>query len=115
MRFCRSFLPWYNTEHRHGGIAMLTPDDVHHGRAPETLAQRKRTLEAAWASHPERFVRGIPTAGLLPEEVWINPPATSIAGEIAHQSANSGASKALTGSGGERANHRGSADAGRVE
>ena len=32
--FCRSFFPWYNTEHRHGGIAMLTPDDVHHGRAP---------------------------------------------------------------------------------
>ena len=29
--FCRSFFPWYNTEHRHAGIAMLTPDDVHHG------------------------------------------------------------------------------------
>ena len=26
--FCRSFFPWYNTEHRHAGIAMLTPDDV---------------------------------------------------------------------------------------
>ena len=31
--FCRTFFPWYNTEHRHGGIAMLTPDDVHHHRA----------------------------------------------------------------------------------
>ncbi len=46
--FCRSF-PWYNAEHRHGGIAMLTPDDVHHGRAQAVLTQRKRTLQAAWA------------------------------------------------------------------
>ncbi len=75
---CRSFFPWYNTEHRHGGIAMLTPDDVHHGRAPERLAQRQRTLEAAWAAHPERFVRGIPKTSPLPEAVWINPPATTL-------------------------------------
>ena len=36
--FCRSFFPWYNTEHRHGGIVMLTPDDVHHGRAHSVAA-----------------------------------------------------------------------------
>ena len=24
--FCRSFFRWYNAEHRHGGISMLTPD-----------------------------------------------------------------------------------------
>ena len=52
--------PWYNTEHRHAGIAMLTPDDVHHHRAPDVLAQRGRTLQAAWALHPERFVHGTP-------------------------------------------------------
>ena len=50
--FCRSFFPWYNTEHRHAGIAMLTPDDVHHHRVPDVLAQRGRTLQAAWALHP---------------------------------------------------------------
>jgi len=80
---CRSFFPWYNTEHRHGGISMLTPHDVHYGRAPAVLAQRQRTLEAAWAAHPERFVRGIPKPSPLPEEVWINPPATSTTGGIA--------------------------------
>ena len=58
--FCRSFFPWYNTEHRHAGIAMLTPDDVHHHRAPDVLAKRGRTLQAAWALHPERFVHGHP-------------------------------------------------------
>ena len=58
--FCRSFFPWYNTEHRHAGIAMLTPDDVHHHRAHSVLEQRERTLQAAWTHHPERFVRGVP-------------------------------------------------------
>ena len=79
--FCRSFFPWYNTEHRHAGIAMLTPDDVHHHRAPDVLAKRGRTLQAAWALHPERFVHGTPKPAPLPEPVWINPPATSTTGE----------------------------------
>ncbi len=81
--YCRSFFPWYNTEHRHGGISMLTPDDVHHGRAPTVLAQRQRILEAAWNAHPERFVRGIPKLRPLPQAVWINPPVTSMTGELA--------------------------------
>jgi putative transposase len=80
---CRSFFPWYNTEHRHGGISMLTPHDVHHGQAPAVIAERKRTLEAAWAAHPERFVRGTPKPSPLPEAVWINPPETSTTGGIA--------------------------------
>ena len=65
--FCRSFFPWYNTEHRHAGIAMLTPDDVHHHRAPDVLAQRGRTLQAAWALHPERFVHGTPKPAPFPK------------------------------------------------
>jgi len=72
--YCRSFFPWYNTEHRHGGISMLTPDDVHHNRAQVVLTQRQRILEAAYAAHPERFVRGAPKPRPLPETVWINPP-----------------------------------------
>ena len=67
--FCRSFFPWYNTEHRHGGIAMLTPGDVHHGRAQRILEQRERTLRAAWAQHPQRFVHGPPKLQPLPKEV----------------------------------------------
>ena len=53
--FCRTFFPCYNTEHRHGGIAMLTPDDVHHHRTQSVLDQRGRTLQAAWTRHPERW------------------------------------------------------------
>ena len=72
--FCRSFFPWYNEEHRHGGIAMLTPADVHQGRAQRVLDDRRRTLQKAWARHPERFVRGTPKPHTLPHAVYINPP-----------------------------------------
>ena len=82
--FCRSFFPWYNHEHRHGGIAMLTPADVHHDRARDVLAQRERTLQQAWSEHPERFVQGIPTPQPLPTEVWINPPAAAPTPQPAH-------------------------------
>ena len=75
--FCRSFFPWYNTEHRHAGIAMLTPHDVHHGRARRVLEQRERTLRLAWNRHPERFVHGTPKPQPLPQQVWINPPAAA--------------------------------------
>ena len=81
--FCRTFFPWYNTEHRHGGIAMLTPDDVHHNRTQSVLEQRGRTLQAAWTRHPERFVRGIPQPDPLPQAVWINPPVIPTTGETA--------------------------------
>ena len=64
--FCRSFFPWYNTEHRHAGIAMLTPHDVHYGRAQRVLEQRERTLRLAWSRHPERFVNGPRSPSLFP-------------------------------------------------
>ena len=74
IRYCRSFFPWYNTEHRHAGIAMLTPETVHYGRAQAVLEQRQRTLSAAWRRNPERFVDGEPRLGPLPHAVWINKP-----------------------------------------
>jgi putative transposase len=71
---CREFFPWYNHEHHHSGIAYLTPEAVHRGRAEEVLAKRQRVLDDAWACHPERFVRGAPKTAQLPSAVWINPP-----------------------------------------
>jgi putative transposase len=72
--FCREFFRWYNNDHRHSGIAMLTPLTVHEDRADEVLARRQAALDAAHAAHPERFPRGTPKARPLPEAVWINPP-----------------------------------------
>lgn len=79
--FCRPFFRWYNEEHHHSGIALLTPSDVHHGNAPDRLVKRQATLTVAHKLHPERFVRGTPVVAVPPTEVWINPPAT--AGAIA--------------------------------
>lgn len=71
--FCRSFFSWYNNQHRHSGIALLTPADVHFERAQQVLEQRAETLNAAYQAHPERFNRP-PVPPALPPAVWINPP-----------------------------------------
>jgi putative transposase len=78
--FCRGFFPWYNTEHRHSGLAWLTPEVVHTGRASAVLEARADVLRAAYAAHPERFVQRPPKPRPLPEAVWINPPARNDVG-----------------------------------
>ena len=80
--FCRAFFQWYNTEHRHGGIGLLTPQQVHLGRAPEVIEHRRNVLAAAYAARPDRFVGGPPRAAKLPVEVWINRalPVTAVDG-----------------------------------
>jgi putative transposase len=75
--FCQEFFPWYNREHRHSGIAMLTPADVHHGLAAAVLEQRRSVLARAYAAHPERFVAGPPASPDAPTEAWINRPEPS--------------------------------------
>jgi putative transposase len=72
--FCQGFFGWYNVEHRHSGIGLLTPADVHHGRAEQITLARGVVLEGAYAAHPERFVRKPPQPPRLPEAVWINKP-----------------------------------------
>ncbi len=72
--WAREFFQWYNHEHHHTGIALLTPAAVHYGRAPAILDARQQVLQAAYAAHPERFVQGLPHPPQLPEAVWINPP-----------------------------------------
>jgi putative transposase len=74
--WCRQLFRWYNHEHHHTGLKLLTPADVHFGRADSVLDQRHAALQAAYQSHPERFVKGAPTRQKLPDAVWINPPKT---------------------------------------
>ena len=71
---CVDFFRWYNNEHRHGGLGLLTPHDVHHGLAGARLEARDAVLAAAFAAHPERFPAGAPSAGAVPSEVWIYKP-----------------------------------------
>jgi putative transposase len=72
--FCDRFFRWYNHEHRHSGIGFHTPADVHYGRAELVRARRAEVLTAAYAEHPERFVRKPPKPPALPIAVWINQP-----------------------------------------
>ena len=73
----RVLLDWYNNEHRHSGLALLTPADVHFGRVSDRLKVCDRALAAAYKLHPERFVRSVPRAPRPPEDAWINPPTQS--------------------------------------
>ena len=79
--FCRTFFDWYNHDHRHSGIGLMTPAAVHHRQATQLHAERQRVLEAAYAATPERFVRQPPRPPELPTATWINKPTTE---EVAH-------------------------------
>ena len=75
--WARPFFHWYNHEHHHSGLALLTPATVHYGQAQSVIDQRQMVLQAAYAARPERFVRGVPKPPSLPTEVWINKPQSS--------------------------------------
>ena len=75
--FCGPFFTWYNSEHRHSSLALLTPADVHYGRAEAILQQRAETLLLASQAHSQRFKGRRPSVGKLPQAVWINPPEKS--------------------------------------
>ena len=71
---CQRFFPWYNDDHRHGGIALHTAADVHYGLAEVVREKRAGVLDAAYTAHPERFVRKPPQPPKLPTTTWINQP-----------------------------------------
>jgi putative transposase len=76
--FCQGFFRWYNQEHRHSGIGLLTPATVHHGQVENFLQQRQDVFDVAYQLHPERFVRSAPKPPALLSEVWINKPVSSL-------------------------------------
>ena len=75
--FCRHFFDWYNNQHHHSGIGLMTPGQVHSGQAGHLRQQRQIVLDAAYVRHPNRFVRVAPQAPALPAAAWINPPENS--------------------------------------
>jgi putative transposase len=78
----RVFVGWYNHQHRHSGIGLMTPAAVHYGQAQQLHTARAHVLDAAFAAHPERFVRKPPVPPDLPTAAWINKPADTK--EVAH-------------------------------
>ena len=73
-QWARAFFHWYNNEHHHSRLGLMTPAAIHYGQAATLTSQRQAALRMAYEAHPERFVKGLPKAPEVPTEVWINPP-----------------------------------------
>jgi len=73
-QWARSFFAWYNDQHHHTGLGLLTPTVVHAGRAETVRHKRQAVLRQAYQAHPERFTKGPPCPAQLPAAVWINAP-----------------------------------------
>jgi putative transposase len=82
------FFDWYNREHHHTGLALLTPANVHFHHAEAVLKKRQAVLQAAYEKTPERFVKGVPHPIQLPKAVWINPPIARTTALIEHPTRN---------------------------
>jgi putative transposase len=75
--FMDTFAQWYNHEHRHTGLGLHTPADVHYGHAPDMAVARQAVLAGARTRHPHRFGPiTSPKILDLPDTVWINKPKT---------------------------------------
>ena len=72
--FRRDFFDWYNQDHHHAGIGLMTPDQVHYGQIDAVHAARQATLDRAFRENPERFVKKPPVPPAKPTATWINPP-----------------------------------------
>jgi len=72
--WARAFFGWYNHEHYHSGLNLLTPASVHYGEADTIVQQRQRVMVQAFATHPDRFRHGQPIVKGVPDAVYINPP-----------------------------------------
>ena len=72
--FCQQFFNWYNNDHRHSGISMLTPAAVHYGLGEDILFERNKVLEGSFYKNPARFKYRMPTSKPVPKAVWINKP-----------------------------------------
>ena len=69
---CRDFFPWYNNEHRHGGLGLHAAGDVHHGRAAAVQEPRAGVLTTAYQNHPSAS-----SASHLPRRNYRGPPGST--------------------------------------
>lgn len=74
LAFLGPFFHWYNNQHYHTGLGLLTPEMVHYGIAEQVLQRRRQVLDRAFTAHPDRFRGRPPRPQSPPEAAWINPP-----------------------------------------
>ena len=68
----QDFVPWYNNDHKHGGIQFVTPDQRHKGEDMAVLERRTAIYQAAKEQNPSRWSKGI-RDWTHQKEVWLNP------------------------------------------
>jgi putative transposase len=73
-QWARVFFAWYNDDHYHSGLNLMTPVSVHYGQADSVQQQRQRVMLEAFEAYPERFRGRIPTVKSVPSAVYINRP-----------------------------------------
>lgn len=67
------YVSWYNTQHKHSGIASFSPSQVHDGTWRTVWNKRDQALQHYYATHPERF-RSRPVTPSPADHVGINLP-----------------------------------------
>jgi len=72
-----SFADWYNHQHRHSGIKLVTPHERHSGQAVEICRHRAVVYEQARQRNPRRWSRAV-RCWRQPKVIWINPPSAEI-------------------------------------
>lgn len=77
-QWARRFFDWYNHQHYHSGLNLLTPASVHYGEHEAIKQQRQTVMNIAYQVHPTRFVKGLPIVKGAPTAVYINPPAQEV-------------------------------------
>lgn len=70
------YVPWYNQNHKHSGIALFSPSEVHDGTWQDLWNRRSQTQQHYYRQHPERF-RKAPATPAPPGLVGINLPQTA--------------------------------------
>jgi putative transposase len=55
--WARSFVAWYNNDHKHSGIRYVSPAQRHAGEDRNVLAARHAVYVQAKAAHPQRWAR----------------------------------------------------------
>jgi putative transposase len=73
-QWARTFFAWYNNDHYHSGLNLMTPASVHYGQAIAVQQQRQQVMLRAYQACPERFRAGLPIVKGAPTAVYINPP-----------------------------------------
>ncbi len=64
--FCEGFFEHYNNQHRHSGIGLNTPANVHYGLDDIIRQKRQGVLDTAYTDRPDRF-RKPPQAPKFPK------------------------------------------------